>query len=150
MVTKGHGYVSLSSDTVNDRSLVGAWIELDKEVIRKITPNMLISAPEGNYNVSILGNGARFSSEIVVNRNEETVIDTSVADVEKIKEGNVTFVVTPSTARVFVDGEEIINDASIVEGTKIYFVCDDSDAKIEYKIKKNGTVVASGKYSFLF
>lgn len=110
VVTRGHGYVSLSSDTVNDRSLVGAWIELDKEVIRKITPNMLISAPEGNYNVSILGNGARFSSEIVVNRNEETVIDTSVADIEKIKEGNVTFIVTPSTARVFVDGEEIITE----------------------------------------
>ena len=110
VVTRGHGYVSLSSDTVDDRSLVGAWIELDKEVIRKITPNMLISAPEGNYNVSINGNGAKFSSEIVVNRNEETVIDTSVTEVEKIKEGNVTFIVTPSFARVFVDGEEIINE----------------------------------------
>ncbi|WP_026492304.1 PEGA domain-containing protein [Butyrivibrio sp. XPD2002] len=110
VVTRGHGYVSLSSDRVNDRSLVGAWIELDKEVIRKITPNMLISAPEGNYNVSILGNGAKFSSEIVVNRNEETVIDTSVAEVEPIKEGNVTFVVTPSTARIFVDGDEILSE----------------------------------------
>ena len=110
VVTRGHGYVSLSSDTVNDRSLVGAWIELDKEVIRKITPNMLISAPEGSYNVSILGNGAKFQSEIVVNRNEETVIDTSVAEVEKIKEGNVTFIVTPSEARVFVDGEEVLTE----------------------------------------
>ena len=110
VVTRGHGYVSLSSDTVNDRSLVGAWIELDKEVIRKITPNMLISAPEGSYNVSINGNGAKFSSEIVVNRNEETVIDTSVAEVERIKEGNVTFIVTPSDARVFVDGQEVLNE----------------------------------------
>ncbi len=110
VVTKGHGYVSLSSDTVNDRSLVGAWIELDKEVIRKITPRMLISAPEGTYNVAIMGNGAKFSSEIVVNRNEETVIDTSVAEVEKIKEGNVTFVVTPEESRVFVDGEEVLTE----------------------------------------
>ncbi|SDB65406.1 PEGA domain-containing protein [Butyrivibrio sp. INlla16] len=110
VVTRGHGYVSLSSDTVDDRSLVGAWIELDKEVIRKITPRMLISAPEGNYNVSISGNGAKFSSEIVVNRNEETVIDTSVAEVEKIKEGNVTFIVTPSDARVFVDGQEVLKE----------------------------------------
>ncbi|WP_029323799.1 PEGA domain-containing protein [Butyrivibrio sp. AE3004] len=110
VVTKGHGYVSLSSETVNDRSLVGAWIELDKEVIRKITPHMLISAPEGSYNVSIMGNGAKFSSEIIVNRNEETVIDTSVAEVEKIKEGNVTFVVTPSESRVFVDGNEVLTE----------------------------------------
>jgi len=110
VVTRGHGYVSLSSDVVDDRSLVGAWIELDKEVIRKITPNMLISAPEGSYNVSISGNGAKLNSEIVVARNEETVIDTGVVSIQKEKEGNVTFYVTPSEARVFVDGEEIITE----------------------------------------
>ncbi len=107
VVTRGHGYVSLSSDKVNERSLVGAWIELDKEVIRRITPRMLISAPEGSYNVSIAGNGTKFSSEIVVNRNEETIIDTSVVEVEKVKKGNVTFIVTPSEARVFVDDNEV-------------------------------------------
>ncbi len=110
VVTRGHGYVSLSSDTVNNRSLVGAWIELDKEVIRKITPKMLISAPEGSYNVNIAGNGTRFSSEIIVNRNEETVIDTSVVEVEEVKEGNVTFVVTPEESRVFVDGKEVLTE----------------------------------------
>jgi uncharacterized repeat protein (TIGR02543 family) len=53
-----------------------------------------------------------------------------------------------STPSIYaVDGDEILNDASIVEGTKLYFVCEDSDAKIEYKINKNGSVVASGKYS---
>ena len=36
IVTSGHGYVSLSSDTVEDQSLVGAWIELDNDVIYKI------------------------------------------------------------------------------------------------------------------
>ncbi len=112
VVTRGHGYVSLSSDTVNDRSLVGAWIELDKEVIRKITPKMLISAPEGSYNVSIAGNGTKFSSEIVVKRNEETVIDTSVVEVEKVKEGTVKFVVTPEEARIFVDGDEVMNEVA--------------------------------------
>ena len=110
VVTRGHGYVSLSSDTVNNRSLVGAWIELDKEVIRKITPRMLISAPEGSYNVNIAGNGTKFSSEIVVNRNEETVIDTSVVEIEEVKEGNVTFVVTPKESRVFVDGKEVLTE----------------------------------------
>ena len=32
VVTGGHGYVSLSSDTVEDHSLVGAWLELDKDL----------------------------------------------------------------------------------------------------------------------
>ena len=31
VVTSGHGYVSLSSDTVEDHSLVGAWLELRLE-----------------------------------------------------------------------------------------------------------------------
>ena len=135
VVTRGHGYVSLSSDKVNNRTLVGAWIELDKEVIRKITPNMLISAPEGSYNVSIAGNGTKFSSEIVVNRNEETVIDTSVVEIEKIQEGNVTFVVTPKQARVFVDGDEVVTEVphSFTYGKhKVHIMADEYKSQDHY------------------
>ncbi|WP_026524548.1 PEGA domain-containing protein [Butyrivibrio sp. MB2005] len=135
VVTRGHGYVSLSSDKVNNRTLVGAWIELDKEVIRKITPNMLISAPEGSYNVSIAGNGTKFSSEIVVNRNEETVIDTSVVEIEKIQEGNVTFVVTPKQARVFVDGDEVVTEVphSFTYGKhKVHVMADEYKSQDHY------------------
>lgn len=135
VVTRGHGYVSLSSDKVDDRSLVGAWIELDKEVIRKITPNMLISAPEGSYNVSISGNGAKLNSEIVVNRNEETVIDTGVISIQKEEEGLVTFYVTPSNARVFVDGEEVLTETphSFTYGKhKVHVMADGYTSKDNY------------------
>ena len=108
MVTGGHGYVSLSSDVVEDHSLVGAWIELDNEVIHKISPNMLLSAPEGDYNLQILGNGASYQSEVTISRNQETVIDTSNVDIEKPKEGIVTFEVIPENAEVFVDGERVL------------------------------------------
>lgn len=108
VVTSGHGYVSLSSDTVEEQSLVGAWLELDNEVIHKISSNMLLSAPEGEYNLQILGNGANYQSEININRNEETVIDTSNVTVERPKEGSVTFDITPYYADVFVDGERAI------------------------------------------
>jgi hypothetical protein len=135
VVTRGHGYVSLSSDRVNDRTLVGAWIELDKEVIRKITPNMLISAPEGSYNVSIAGNGTKFSSEIVVNRNEETIIDTSVVEIKRIQEGKVTFVVTPKQARVFVDGDEVVTEVphSFTYGKhKVHIMADEYKSQDHY------------------
>lgn len=108
IVTKGHGYVSLSSDVVGKRSLVGAWLELDNTVIRKITPNMMVSAPEGTYTLSILGQGANYNSTVDVERNKETVIDTSVIPVEQPKEGQVTFEVTPDNAKVYVDGTQII------------------------------------------
>lgn len=108
VVTSGHGYVSLSSDIVEDQSLVGAWIELDNEVIYKISPNMLLSAPEGDYNLQILGNGANYKSEVSISRNQETVVDTSEITINKPKEGLVTFEIIPESAEVFVDGEKVL------------------------------------------
>ena len=108
MVTGGHGYVSLSSDTVEDHSLVGAWFELDNEVIYKISPNMLLSAPEGSYTMQILGNGANYQSPVTITRNQETVVDTSNVTITKPKEGLVTFEITPEEAEVFVDGEKML------------------------------------------
>ncbi|MBR4832110.1 MAG: PEGA domain-containing protein [Butyrivibrio sp.] len=108
VVTGGHGYVSLSSDTVEDRSLVGAWLELDNEVIYKISPNMMLSAPEGDYKLQILGNGANYQSEISISRNQETVVDTSDITISKPKEGLVTFEIIPEEADVFVDGERML------------------------------------------
>ncbi len=108
VVTSGHGYVSLSSDTVEDQSLVGAWIELDNDVIHKISPNMLLSAPEGDYNLQIIGNGANYQSEVSISRNQETVVDTSEVTISKPKEGLVTFEIIPENAEVFVDGQKVL------------------------------------------
>ncbi|MCR4901293.1 MAG: PEGA domain-containing protein [Butyrivibrio sp.] len=108
VVDKGHGYLSLSSDNVEDVSLVGSWIELDNVVIRKVTPNMLLSVAEGEYKMHIMGNGADYTQQVEVSSNHETVIDTSKIEIEKPKEGLVTFEVTPVNAQVFVDGEEVI------------------------------------------
>ncbi len=112
VVTGGHGYVSLSSDVVEDHSLVGAWIELDNAVIHRITPNMLLSAPEGDYKVQILGNGASYQSDIRIDRNKESVVDTTGVRIEKPKEGLVSFEITPETAEVFVDGEKMLTGVS--------------------------------------
>ena len=108
IVTSGHGYVSLSSDTVEDRSLVGAWIELDNEVIHKISPNMLLSAPEGDYKLQILGNGANYQQEVKIARNQETVVDTGKVTITRPKEGLVTFEIKPEEAEVFVDGKKVL------------------------------------------
>lgn len=108
VVTSGHGYVSLSSDVVENQSLVGAWLELDNTVIHKISPNMLLSAPEGDYNLQIIGNGANYQSKVNVSRNQETVIDTSNVTIAKPKEGLITFEIIPENADVFVDGTRML------------------------------------------
>ena len=108
IVKSGHGYVSLSSDTVENTSLVGAWLELNNDVIRKISPNMLVSAPEGDYNLQIIGNGANYQSKVNISRNQETVIDTSDIAIAKPKEGLITFEIIPEDADVFVDGQRML------------------------------------------
>ena len=113
IVTGGHGYVSLSSDVVEEQSLVGAWIELDNEVIHKISPNMLLSAPEGQYNLQIIGNGANYQSEVSISRNQETVVDTSDITITKPKEGLVTFEIVPDSAEVFVDGKKVLTGVPV-------------------------------------
>ena len=112
VVTSGHGYVSLSSDTVDEHSLVGAWLELDNDVIYKISPNMLLSAPEGDYNLQIIGNGAEYKTNVTINRNRETVIDTRNVKITKPKEGLVSFEVTPADAEIYIDGEQVFADTS--------------------------------------
>ena len=112
VVTSGHGYVSLSSDTVEDHSLVGAWLELDNDVIYKISPNMLLSAPEGDYNLQIIGNGAEYSTNVSISRNEETVVDTRNVKITKPKEGLISFEVTPEDAEIYIDGEQVFSDTS--------------------------------------
>ncbi|MBQ6733691.1 MAG: hypothetical protein IJR00_02160, partial [Lachnospiraceae bacterium] len=103
-VTRGHGYLSLSSDTVGDASLVGAWIQLDHSIIRKITPQMLMAAPEGEYTLNIIGNGADYSTTVTITRGRETVVDTSGIPIEPPKTGNIKFEITPADAELRIDG----------------------------------------------
>ena len=107
-VTHGHGYVSLSADTVEGQSLEGAWLELGNTVIHRVTDNMLVNAPEGEYELHILGNGADYTKMITVARNKETVIDVSDIPVEAPQEGEVTFETEPEDAKVYVDGKEAL------------------------------------------
>lgn len=110
-VTRGHGYISLSSDQVDENtSLVGAWIELDNQIIRRISPNMLISAPEGHYQLGIRGSRTRFNTEVEVTRGQETVIDTSVVEVTRPKTGAVVFHLLPEDGSIVVDGVPALLD----------------------------------------
>ena len=46
-VERGHGYLRLK----NEQSLLGGWIEVGNSVIRQITEDMLLTVPEGTYQV---------------------------------------------------------------------------------------------------
>lgn len=105
-VDKGHGYLRLSGQEY----FVGGWIEIGTKFIQKITEDMLLTVPEGTYNIAVSGSGMTVDRSVTIKRGLETVLDLSDIVPETPKEGLVLFSITPSEATLFIDGEKV--DAS--------------------------------------
>lgn len=105
-VEKGHGYLRL----VNDENFVGGWIEIGQSQIQQITEDMLLTVPEGSYQVNISNNGGGGIKNVVINRNEETTLDIGDLEVAEVKTGMVLFSLSPSSTELYIDGEKV--DAS--------------------------------------
>lgn len=54
-VTGGHGYLRLSSTDVQGEDISGAWLNLDNKVIQRVNERTLVTAPEGEYTLQIIG-----------------------------------------------------------------------------------------------
>lgn len=102
-VEKGHGYLRL----VNDENFVGGWIEIGQQSIQRITEDMLLTVPEGSYQVSISHKGGGGVKDVVINRNEETALDIGDLVVAEAQYGMVLFSLSPSSAELYIDGTEV-------------------------------------------
>lgn len=102
VIEKGHGYLRL----LNDEAFIGGFIEVGSFTIVPITENMLLTVPEGTYDISVSHGGSGGTKSVTIGRNEEQTMD--VGDlVTEIKEGSVLFDITPSDATIYIDGEKI-------------------------------------------
>ena len=102
-VEKGHGYLRL----VNDENFVGGWLEIGQAQIVKITEDMLVTVPEGSYQVDISYNGGGGTKNVVINRNEETTLDIGDLEVAEAQYGMVLFSMSPSGAELYIDGSQV-------------------------------------------
>ncbi len=107
LVEKGHGYLRL----VNDENFVGGWIEIGQSQIRKITEDMLLTVPEGSYQVNVTNRGGGGMKSVKISRNEETELDVGDLKIPEPQSGVVLFSLTPSTADLYIDGSKV--DASV-------------------------------------
>lgn len=110
VVEKGHGYLRLAGD----ENFIGGWIEVGQNIIRPITQDMLLTVPEGSYQVQISVAGGGGTKNVIINRNEEVTLDISDLKVEEPKYGQVIFALTPSTATLYVDGTKVDTGAPVV------------------------------------
>lgn len=107
VVEKGHGYLRLN----NDENFIGGFIEIGQTMVKQITDDMLLTVPEGDYQVNISCSGGGGVKNVSIARGEEVVLDIGDLEVEEEKFGQIIFSLTPSTTELYVDGAAI--DASL-------------------------------------
>jgi len=73
---------------------------------------MLLTVPEGSYEVLVSNDGITGIKQVTIGRNQEVSLDLGDIDVEK-KVGNVLFVLNPGEAELFVDGAKVDTGAPV-------------------------------------
>lgn len=102
IVEQGHGYLRLE----NDSYFIGGWLEVSQRQIVPIAEDMLLAVPAGTYEVTVSHEGSSGTETITVAANEEVSLDVSKWQGE-VKFGSVIFTVTPTEAKVYIDGEQV-------------------------------------------
>ncbi len=106
VIERGHGYLRLA----NDSFFIGGFLEVDHSKIYQVSEDMLLPVPEGTYEVTISNAGCSGTETITVVRNEEYEWDVSEWQGEA-KYGVLVFTVSPSNAKVYIDGRRVDTDA---------------------------------------
>ncbi len=101
IVTKGHGTVRIK----DYEAFLGGNITVGNEAVSQITENMAITIREGNYNLTVENGEYSGTKNIIVNRNEETVVSVGDLGPEPVKYGKTTFEIIPFGADLFIDHE---------------------------------------------
>lgn len=107
--TSGHGYIRLT----NYEDFVGGMAEVSKNIIVPISENMLITAGEGTYRLTLCKKGAAVTKTVTVQNDKETVVDFSdyVATGRSI--GEVTFAIEPDGADLYINNTAVNYDKPI-------------------------------------
>lgn len=103
VVGKGHGYLRLDNAT----DFLGGFIEVGQSKITKITEDMLLTVPEGEYQVTISHNGGGGTKQVTIGRNQEVTLDVGDLEVARIQYGDVLFSSDLEEVSVYVDGKLI-------------------------------------------
>ena len=103
VVDKGHGYVSLTGDSL----FLGGYIDIGNRVVKVIEKDMIVIVREGDYKVEVVNGKYRASKNITVDRDGRTYVDFS--DIQPIVNatGNLKIDIDVENAMVYVDGNQV-------------------------------------------
>lgn len=101
-VDKGHGYVRFTGNN----HFIGGTVEIGRSFLYRVSENMMITVPEGEYKITMTNNGLTGSKTISVARDMEAVVDFSEFKPETIKTGSVKFDIAPSGASLYINNKK--------------------------------------------
>mgnify|MGYP002082330734 FL=1 len=101
-VERGHGYLRLK----NEEKFVGGDMEIGQIIARRIEEDMLLTVPEGRYEIRLRKRGGGGTKEVTIRRGEETTLDIGDLEVPEMEYGTIVFTLEPSGAKLYIDGEK--------------------------------------------
>ncbi len=102
-VTTGHGTLQLA----NTELFEGSFLELGRNIFAKITPDMQMEIPEGEYVLTVANDGWGGSCNISIRRGETTTVDLDAIKGEGPSYCQLMFAVDIEGAVIKVDGQEV-------------------------------------------
>ena len=132
ILKKGHGYLKLEDFD----SYLGGIVEVG-DVIAPVEEEMLLTVPEGDYELKIIKNDHSGTRLVSIKRNEETKVSLEALQIEPDKKGQCLFEITPKgiSPQVYVDGSllDLSKDVELIYGKhRILIVCDGYEDYMAY------------------
>lgn len=101
-VERGHGYLRLE----NEEKFIGGDMEIGQISLRRIEEDMLLTVPEGRYDIRVSKRGGGGTKEVTIRRGEETALDIGDLEVPEVEYGTIIFTLDPPEAKLYIDGEK--------------------------------------------
>lgn len=108
-VELGHGYLKLKDYS----GYIGGMVEVGYDVIVPVTEDMLLTVREGSYVLRIVKGENVGTKKVDIVRNQETILSLADIAIEPKQMGSVMFKVTPSNARVYIDGKQVNTEGAV-------------------------------------
>ncbi len=108
-VERGHGYLRLK----NEEKFLGGYMDIGQFSTRQIKEDMLLTVPEGRYEIKVSKRGGGGTKEVTIRRGEEVTLDIGDLEVPEIEYGTIVFTLEPSGAKLYIDGEKVDTSAPV-------------------------------------
>ena len=132
VVTRGHGYISLTGVDL----FIGGYVNIGSENIKNIEKNMMITVTEGSYKVAVSKDQYYGAKTVTVNRNQVTTVDFSEFVADTVENGNVLFDIDVDGAILYLNGKETdYTDGMLTLPVGTYTVRVSADGYENYKDK---------------